>query len=821
MDFPRYRCGMEPPEAKSELLSQEYKQDTKHQDPFRLDEKKLQVAQVWQSPAQWPDGPLPAAKQIGDHVSRFVISENDMECAEYLLEDHEFQVVLHRLGVNATKDFSKLLFRPRHKRLVFEYYFDEDDPFEKPCGICDRKKSHKLIIEVTRRRRRILATCLGGPRTEVELGVYGGYWNQLTPGLNKIESKKAEFLKKAFRMSRDDSTSFAWDTYSVYDPYTFSDFIFELASFPHTSSDAILHYAATRINRVVAIIPPDTYNVKRNVDTALFYPGKGYPKMSARYTMEDEKKQKKRVVTLGANKIIEGLMAVGVLRIYKGKDVFADNKPPKDYLNVWTGLEVERTVKELGDGSRCITGDLSPLMDFLENWICSGDKMTFGAFMKWLIELMVRPWLKVPWAIWLYTSEKRMGKGLLCDFLYNFIFGSQTMKKFNGMSEVLHVHNAWCEGKKLVVVEECSSNKEEWLPGWDRIKGWAADRTINVHRKFENQYDAKSLLSFMIISNHRSSLMLEPGDRRYLCINPTDTKGSKRCAYFKDLQEKILTKEMARDFYSYCYKTTEFDYLDPYNTDPPLNILKEALLEENMQSEVLFLSEFCTMRWRIRMQETLKDFRKILPLLDAEKKRRARELEQKEEKDKEDDVLDFDPVDILLDDLECMEDTKEETDFLTRWKLKIKDYDADTLARAIENLSKQETVLVELIKKIGLPHQLDDRDEKLLAEAMEDLCKLGPVLTTEQLYQMYLRWFPRRISDGHGKQPAGKIIFGKKLAQCFKEKIRTNHLQSRLRSYNIDSIASMYIPFPEFETTMTYLQPHTEKVGPAKSSATY
>jgi len=768
----------------------------------------------------WPEPPVNEVKQISDQISRYAFNTHDVLLAGEFCQDGKFQRILQELGVDLHGDhiFERFMFHPGKKRWIFEYNFLVEDVGLGRCGICSERRAHKLIIEIGRRTKEVVATCFGDLRREKKMGKLEGLWAPMDLSLSRIDQVKGDFLVEALKVGRKDKHDYKWDEYSVYDPYTLSAFIYELAAFPHASEKDVLLYAATRINRVLAIIPPETYNVKKNLESGMFHPGKGFPRMSARYTHVTEK-GKKSMVTMGEKKIIEGLMAFGMVRIYQGKDVFADKNPPREFLNVWTGFQVERNILEMKDVKRV---DITPLMDFLENWICSGERGLFAALMKWFVELLAHPAQKVPWAVWMYTPEKRMGKGLLCDFLFHYVFGSMTMKKFNGMAEVLHVHNAWCEGKKLVVVEEASSKAEDWKTGWDILKGWSADRTINVHRKYENQYDAKSILSFMIISNHRNSLFLEPDDRRYLCVKPTDTIGkTKRCAYFKDLQEAILTREMGREFFEFCCRTTEFDHIDPYNTDPPLNLLKEQILEENLLPELLFASEVCTMRWRVRLQACLEDVRQVEKHIEKKKKSMGFEVAEEKEPDETQEykaMLDeFDPLDLLPDDFEISpvdqktdgksdakkeKEKKEKTgsEMIAEWLPKLKTCSKEQLKLYDDEIRTLEDKMVDLIKRIGKPCNVDDEYERTLVEEMNVLCLDGPTQPTEKLYNLYCKWFSFRISDGKGKNPVSKIAFGRKMAQCMKQQRRQTHIQGRSRAWNLDSIMPMFVPFPEFET---------------------
>lgn len=819
MYYKRYHPEMS--EGKSEVYSQRTRHDQDRsvsggpslpEVKDQKERKDVKEIVFYDNRLAWPQPPVGEFQQITDNISRFAWRSDDVDKATYLLKTKEFTDVLDVLGVKYAGDgiYEKLMFHPGREKLLFEYNFAASDPYDSRCGICGERRSHKLLVEVNRTLpKTITGICFGDMRREQVMGQVPEWRLSIDPGflVTKKDQEKADFLSAALKMKRPDAEIWKWDEYSPYDSYTFSDFVYELAAFPHASENDILLFAATRINRVLAIIPPETYNAKKNLDSGMFHPGKGYPRMSARFTMTTEK-GKKRVVTLGEKKIIEGLMAMGVMRIYKGKDVFADKKPPRQVLNVWTGFQVERNILDMEDVPRV---DVKPLIDFLRDWICSGDLKVFAGFMKWLVELLACPWKKVPWAVWMYTPEKRMGKGLLCDFLFHYVFGSQTMKKFNGMAEVLNVHNAWCEGKKLVVVEEASSKADDWKTGWDRLKSWAADRTISVHRKYENQYDASNLLSFMIVSNHRTSLFLEADDRRYLCINPTDSKGkTQRGVYFKDLQEKILTKAMGRAFFEFCCQTTEFDHIDPFHTDPPLNSLKEQLLEENLLPELLFASEICTMRWRVKIQANLKYVHRIIGRIENKLKEKGFEVPGVPENDEEEVPPDFDPLDLIDDDLTppaiVEPDGKQKTGnrLVDDWFPKIDKFSMEQLKETLASNQELAKSMAEIIKKIGQPFQVIEQEEQQLAEAMNVLCLEGPMQTTDKLYLMYIKWFTQRITDGKGKSPCTKIAFGKKMAQCMKTGGRVSHVQGRSRSWNLDSILPMYISYPEFENLVLF-----------------
>ena len=814
----RLRSGQ--PEQKEEVNEEkEEKKEVKEEAKEEAKEEEEEEVKEIKDEEDWPG--LAEREQFQDPVTKKAFIEGDQKLFEALMLHEPFLDILNTLHIPHKNGgiFNKLMFHPLRKRLIFTYNFSPlDIKQNRHCCMCHQLEPHKLVIEVTRRSQRVSVYCVLDrllvrkfPRMRLPVRIAEDV-------LNASELQKAEFLHKAFRVGRTDATLEVWDEYSVFDPYTFSDFMTELAFKYYGSEEEILLFAATRINRVLAFIPPDTYNVKKSITKDLFYPSKGLPKFSARYYSKLEN-GKTRVCTMGSQKIIDGLMSKGVLRLYQGKDVipqpaYPERKrgvapiPPRNFLNVWTGFQVERAMKEekMRDGIHIRRVDISPIIEFLRDWICAGDKGIFAALMKFFVELLSCPWTKVPWIIWMYTPEKRMGKGLLCDFLYNCIFGSMTMKKFNGMNEILATHNAWCEGKKLVVVEECSSAREDFFSGWDKIKSWGADRVISVHRKYENQYDAVNLLSIMIISNHRNSLVLEPGDRRYLCVNPIDSKGGKkRCAYFKELQKQILREEMGIAFFDYCCRTTEFDHIDPYHTDPPLNALKEQILEENLGPEYLFISEMATLRWRARLQGRIEEYECLLPLVD-------KEIQKREQKEEKEEVLppDYDPVD-LLDPFEdevaqpIMGNAKARA-WAKKQSLKLPTLNLEALTKLKKEWQKWHARFLSLLEVIGNPEAIPDPTESNLVKSMYTIGMGSNIVSSAQLYATYLAWFAIRVSEGKGKTACPNITFGKRMSQCMKPMRNQTHLEKRARAYNLDTVNPMYIPFTQYEDTIAILE---------------
>ncbi len=709
------------------------------------------------------------------------------------------------------------------------------------CYIC--KDPHNFQIALNRETGKVKVTC---SQDESE---GWGQNNEVTDFLihsvafdSNFDGKK-DFISKAIKYARGDFDEKKWEDFNPRDPYDFSDYLKEISQFLGRNLEHCLQFAATRINRVVAFLPPEEFAVKRNSEDEKFFLTKKLPSAKMKHIVF--KKGKEKIETIPHSDIINGLLHLGVLRVYNRKAVIPLPHPPRKTLNMWIGFEIDYINPT---DYPPIPGALDELKDYVENGLCGGEFNVYRAFMRFFQYLIKFPQFKVPWCIYLYTQEKRMGKSLWMDFLQQIIFGKATMACFSGLREFANPHNGWLVGKKLCWIEEASSAKEEFKHNWDHVKNFISGTMSNVNPKFVNQFNIENYSSLGINTNHKHAILLEPGDRRYFCPNVRLAKPHiSKDVYFTRLVPKIKNFNTGLQFVKWLRETEEFDDIDLINSDPPMTTLKRELIENSFLAEHKFLQEIGLYRFCHVLQftskllnEKLDEFSKKYEtaLLNVnERTKLTEEVDQKIKEYMDANELKGHIIWSLHPTLNTLNKLKRHipNDYPTDG-LRFKDIiplvrTMDTeIKELIKNLSdddlaespKEDTLKASLQRLVeGSDEKIEEKgdgeDEKSRYKVV-NTC----ILTTNQLYDSYCEWFKIRMeaeipvetknNDGSahiisivkGPKLIDKTHFFKRLSGCINQNTRLRGIR-KLRRYDLDSIHDMYLNWTETTRARTLL----------------
>lgn len=635
---------------------------------------------------------------------------------------------------------------------------------------------------------------------------------------------KKEFMAKAKKYARNDFDEKKWEDFDPKDPYDFTDYLKEISQFLGNSFEHCLAFAATRINRVIALLPPEEFAVKRNDEDEKFFLTKKVP--AARMKFKVFKKGKEKIEEAKHSDVINNLLHLGVIRAYNRKAVIPLQNPPRKTFNMWIGFAIDYINPT---DYPAIPGALNELKDYVKNGLCGGEDNVYEAFMRFFQYLVKFPQLKVPWCIYLYTQEKRMGKSLWMDFLQQIIFGKATMKCFSGLKEFMNTHNGWIVGKKLCWIEEASSAKDDFKHNWDHVKNFITGTVANVNPKFVQQFDIENYSSLGINTNHKHAILLEPGDRRYFCPNVRLAKPHlSKAAYFSALVPKIKNFNTGLQFVKWLRETNEFDHIDITNGDPPMTSLKRELIDNSFLPEHKFLQEIGLYRFCYVLKNTQKaleakriDYRsKYEKALQNETDGQIalNEIEAKMKQYMEQHDLKGHIVWSLHPTLnELLERKKSIRNKFPTTDLSYKDQIADML--------KIDEILIELTKNLDdddiVENPREDSLKKILqlqAEGSDE--KIGGdvvnkcILTTSQLYDSYCEWFKVRMeaeipvetknNDGSshiisivkGPKLIDKTHFFKRLSGCLNQESRLRGIR-KLRRYDLDTIHDIYLNWTE------------------------
>ena len=190
------------------------------------------------------------------------------------------------------------------------------------------------------------------------------------------------------------------------------------------------------------------------------------------------------------------------------------------------------------------------LYHFREIW-CNGNQEHF----EWLIYCWFKPFFENPHiltgtAIVLW-SEQGAGKNIIIDeFLIPFIFREEQSSSITGITKITQKHNTIIQDKIFCNVNELPRMDLKNRDMFDALKGLLTDKYITIEPKGIAAYKIPNFTRYIFCSNHKESLFIESGDRRFLCLE-VSSKHKGDIEYFNNLV-KVMNQETANMFFHYC-----------------------------------------------------------------------------------------------------------------------------------------------------------------------------------------------------------------------------------------------------------------------------
>ena len=263
---------------------------------------------------------------------------------------------------------------------------------------------------------------------------------------------------------------------------------------------------------------------------------------------------------------------------------------PTDF-NLWTGFGAKRTD---------VKPDSLELIKqfFMETW-AAGNQDYYNYLISWFAGLFtnVRGINMVALAM---IALPGTGKGFFLSFMRNLV-RAVNMAELTGVAAVVQKHNTAIRNKRLVVINEMSSTKDEFKSNFDKIKSLITDPRISIEPKCVDGYQIDNISNFLLFSNHRDSIILEERDRRYAVFEMSDVHINDT-AYFDALETKTFNQETYDAFYTYLLDFPAVSVRSIPDTDlrreminlskpTPLKFLDAVLRERGEEEEDLFDGE--------------------------------------------------------------------------------------------------------------------------------------------------------------------------------------------------------------------------------------
>lgn len=196
-----------------------------------------------------------------------------------------------------------------------------------------------------------------------------------------------------------------------------------------------------------------------------------------------------------------------------------------------------------------------PILSHIKTVWASNNDVYFAYIMEF-IAYQIRE-LKRTNVMMVVKGEPGCGKGVVADFLQQFVFGRNTAKQIQGLNEITGQFNCLLRNCMLVVIDELSgqnfNKKGSNKSTFDALKRLITGDDFRLTDKGVNSVLLANLISYMLFTNHDDSIFLEEKDRRAFMILANSLRLGD-FNYFDNLRSAIMNEEVGDAFYTLCRK---------------------------------------------------------------------------------------------------------------------------------------------------------------------------------------------------------------------------------------------------------------------------
>lgn len=214
---------------------------------------------------------------------------------------------------------------------------------------------------------------------------------------------------------------------------------------------------------------------------------------------------------------------------------------PENEFNIWSGFQAKLT--NIPESNEC-----KRMKQFIMEVWASNDLDVYDHIINWFAGL-VKNLGGINQMGLVMVSKQGTGKNTLTDFM-KLILRSCNCAMVDGVGEVVGRFNTILQGKRLIVVNELCSTKEEFRSNFDKIKGKITESTIGIEPKGVNKYEVDNIGNYIFFTNHRNAMPVEESDRRYSIHEMSDCRINDK-EYFTNLRNDCFNQSVADEFYTY------------------------------------------------------------------------------------------------------------------------------------------------------------------------------------------------------------------------------------------------------------------------------
>lgn len=255
----------------------------------------------------------------------------------------------------------------------------------------------------------------------------------------------------------------------------------------------------------------------------------------------------------------------------------AGKKDPHTVFNIWPGMRA-RLLHAYDEAK------IRPFQELLKIW-SHGEDATYQYLLAWFKLLVAEPHRKAGVAL-VVTGLEGTGKSVVCEFLRDFVLGSPITAFFDGVEDMTEKHNCRKAGKRLWVLEECRSSRDEFIHNMDSLKRLITNPVVSENPKGMPIREVENIGMMIILSNHVDCIHVTTTDRRYSFI-PTspERRGAEHRPWWAELRKQLLQQETGDHVYTWLLSLE--DLPDP--TLPLQNAMRTQVQQMSKPAELQYV----------------------------------------------------------------------------------------------------------------------------------------------------------------------------------------------------------------------------------------
>ena len=131
----------------------------------------------------------------------------------------------------------------------------------------------------------------------------------------------------------------------------------------------------------------------------------------------------------------------------------------------------------------------------------------------------------------------------------------------SGLDTITQRFSSCIMGKGFGAIDELSVVGESFTAAFDKMKSLITDDTIQIEQKGIDTIVVENYFNLIATTNHKNSIKLDEGDRRYCCLEVSDChKQDTSC--FKRFIEVLDNQNAGNHLYTYFLNYEESEMVD-------------------------------------------------------------------------------------------------------------------------------------------------------------------------------------------------------------------------------------------------------------------